>query len=78
MDLGSAIDDLTARLRGARGVAAVSDDVRDGKEIIVVYVTTPKGGVPPRVPSTFEGFAVVVEGIEGIEPHSSALRSRAS
>ena len=61
-DIEDAHQLLTNRLISKPGVAGTAIGVKDGQPCIKVYVEGNNRKILNDIPSTFEGFSVVVEG----------------
>lgn len=60
-DISAALERLSQQIMTLPGVAAIGEGLCDGEPCFRVYVVNLTPDVEGRIPSTFEGYKVVVE-----------------
>lgn len=60
-DISAALERLSQRIMTLPGVAAIGESLCDGEPCFRVYVVDLTPDVEARIPSSFEGYPVVVE-----------------
>lgn len=60
-DISAALERLSRQIMTLPGVAAIGESLCDGEPCLRVYVVDLTPEVEARIPSSFEGYRVVVE-----------------